>query len=100
MKQVAQRFGVALDTVAYLISLYGTRYWNVLKLIDEDSSLRVKLCTCSSAIRAQVAYAVKIEMALTNEDVYSRRLQLQYNDCISKQCRSSIDDVLKTYVVE
>jgi glycerol-3-phosphate dehydrogenase len=99
IKQIALRFGVSSETVAYLIGFYGTRYWDVLKLIDEDSSLRVKLCACSLAIRAQVAYAVKTEMACTFEDVYTRRLQLQYNDCLSDHCRQNVEDVLATYAV-
>jgi glycerol-3-phosphate dehydrogenase len=98
-KQVASRFGVSVEVVGHLKAFYGTRYWDVLKLIDEDSSLRVKLCDCSLAIRAQVAYAIKTEMACTIEDVFTRRLQLQYNDCVSKQCRKSVEDVVQTYVV-
>lgn len=99
IQQVTLRFGVAPETVNYLIGFYGIRFWDVLKLIDDDSSLRVKLCDCSPAIRAQVAYAVKVEMAQTFEDVWDRRLHLQYNDCLTRHCQKSIQDVLKTYVV-
>ncbi|MBF0490654.1 MAG: glycerol-3-phosphate dehydrogenase/oxidase [Candidatus Omnitrophica bacterium] len=98
IKQAALRFGVPSETVTYLIGLYGSRYWDVLKMIDDDSSLRVRLCECSVAIRAQVAYSVKVEMAQTFDDVYLRRLQLQYNDCPSRQCRHSVENVFKTYV--
>ncbi len=97
IKGAATRFGVEAQIVSYLISFYGSRYWDVLKLIDEDSSLRVKLCDCSLAIRAQVAYACKVEMAKTIDDVYTRRLELQYNDCSSHQCRKNVEDVFKTY---
>ena len=99
VKQVAARFGVSSETVNYLIGFYGVRYWDVLRLIDDDSSLRVKLCECSPAIRAQAAYAVKTEMACNVDDVYERRLQLQYSDCLSHHCRRSIEDVISTYVV-
>ena len=99
IKQVALRFSLPPETIAYLIKFYGSRYWDVLKLIDDDSSLRSKLCSCSLAIRAQVAYACKVEMAKTFEDIFSRRLQLQYNDCSTQECRKSIEDVLKSYAV-
>ncbi len=99
IKQTALRFGLGTEVVSYLMDFYGSRYEDVLKLIDGDSSLRVKLCDCSLAIRAQVAYACKVEMARTFDDVYIRRLQLQYNDCSSGGCRESIEDVLKTYAV-
>ncbi len=99
IKQVSTRFGVSPHVVSYLVEFYGSRYWDVLKLIDEDPSLRVKLCECSPAIRAQVAYSAKVEMAYTFEDIFNRRLQLQYQDCPTRHCRTSIEDVLKTYVV-
>ena len=97
LKQTAVRFGVEAQTVSYLTEFYGSRYRDVLKLIDDDSSLRVKLCDCSPAIRAQVAYSCKVEMAKTVEDVYTRRLELHYNDCPSQQCRKNVEDVFKTY---
>ncbi|MEI7997990.1 MAG: glycerol-3-phosphate dehydrogenase/oxidase [Candidatus Omnitrophota bacterium] len=99
IKQIALRFGLQAEVVAYLVGFYGSRYGDVLKLIDEDDSLRAKLCDCSPAIRAQVAYSYKVEMAKTVEDIFTRRLQLQYNDCPSGKCRKSIEDVLKSYVV-
>jgi glycerol-3-phosphate dehydrogenase len=99
LKQVVLRFGVPSDTVTYLMSLYGTRFWDVLKLIDKDSSLRVRLCDGSLAIRAQAAYSILVEMAQTVDDIFDRRLQLQYHDCPSQQCRKSIEDVFKTYAL-
>lgn len=97
MKHVALRFGVETEVVGYLMGLYGSRYLDVLKLLETDASLRARLCTCTSAIRAQVVYARQIEMARSVDDVFLRRLQLQYNDCPSCQCRKNIEDIFKTY---
>lgn len=97
IKQTASYFGVDRETVNYLISFYGSRYWDVLKLIDEDHSLRARLCVCSKAIRAQVVYAIKSEMAKTFDDIFIRRLELHYNDCQTHACRKSVEDVLKSY---
>jgi len=44
-----------------------------------------------------VAYARKVEMAQSVDDVFMRRLQLQYNDCTKCQCRKNIEDIFKTY---
>lgn len=97
VKQLTLRFGVAPDTVSYLISLYGSRYWDVLKLIDEDASLRVRIAEGFPAIRAQAAYALKTEKAVSAEDIYLRRLQLQYTDAPKERCLQSIEDVISTY---
>jgi len=99
IKQLALEFGVSTETISYLMGFYGSCYGDVLQLINEDSSLRGRLCQCSLAIRAQAAYACKVEMARTLEDVFERRLQLQYNECTTGQCRKSIEDILKIYAV-
>ncbi len=95
VREIALRFGVHPQTVSYLMGLYGSRYTDVLKLINDDDSLRGRLCTCSPAIRAQVVYAQDVEMARSVDDVFLRRLQLQYNDCPSRQCRQTIEEMLK-----
>jgi glycerol-3-phosphate dehydrogenase len=97
IKQLSKRYEMPSEIVAHLISVYGNKYSDVLKLIDQDASLRGKICTCSLTIRAQVFYSCKVEMARNFDDVFNRRLQLQYNDCSSNQCRKTIEDILKSY---
>jgi glycerol-3-phosphate dehydrogenase len=99
IQAISQRYHVSAETISYLRGLYGTRYTDVLAMTEMDHSLRAKLCSCSLAIRAQVAYACRVESARTMEDVYYRRLQLQYNDCPTRQCLRSIQDMYAAYLI-
>ena len=92
---VAQSFGIEEKVVHYLFEKYGTRYVDVLNLAERDPALKENLCDCSLAIKAQVVYAVKVEMAQTVEDVIARRLGLIYAPCSSERCRQYIQSCFK-----
>jgi len=94
-KAAAGHYSVGTDTVEHLMGVYGSRFADVLTLTRQDPSLKEKLCSCSPAIRAQVLYAVKVEMARTVEDVFERRLGLVYTDCPTRQCRLTIEEMLR-----
>lgn len=89
-EDAAKQYGCHLDIVRNLMGLYGVRYKDVLTLITENPALRESLCPCSSAIKAQVVYAIKAEMAVKEEDVTKRRLSLIYRPCQSGQCAKEI----------
>jgi len=91
---VGRRCELNSDVVQLLMDFYGTRYNDVLSLIDKDPSLKDPICSCSSVIRAQVVYAVETEMANTEEDIIERRLMLQFTDCQSGKCRKVIKEML------
>ena len=76
------------------MNFYGTRYKEVLALIQKEPGLKEPICTCSPAVRAQVVYAIKSEMACREEDIMSRRLSLIYRDCSQKKCLTEIRDLL------
>ena len=94
VKSAAGHYSVGTDTVEHLMGVYGSRFADVLALTQEDPSLKGKICSCSPAIRAQVIYAMKVEMARTVEDVFDRRLGLIYTDCPTRQCRAAIEEML------
>lgn len=96
VRSMAVHYGVDGQTVEYLMSVYGSRFEDVLNVTRTDPSLKGRLCACSLSIRAQVVYAVKDEMAVTVEDIYERRLGLNYNDCPSRQCRRAVEEILRT----
>ena len=56
------------------MEFYGTRYIDVLRLIQNNPALKEPLCACSPAIKAQVVYAIETEMAVKDEDIIKRRL--------------------------
>ncbi len=94
VKATALRYGVEPSIINHLMSVYGSRYEDVLFLCVDDPTLKERLCTCSLSIRAQVKYALQVEMAKTVDDIYIRRLGLSYHECSSRQCRMSIAHML------
>ena len=68
--------GLDQDVLEQLTSNYGTDCRNVLRYIESDASLKVRVASDSSVIRAQVIHAVREEMAQTLEDVVLRRTEL------------------------
>jgi len=64
-------------TAQHLVSKFGTAAQDVLALSSEDRSLADSIVEGYPAIRAEVIYAVRREMAATIEDVLARRIGLQ-----------------------
>ncbi|MBI5023798.1 MAG: glycerol-3-phosphate dehydrogenase/oxidase [Candidatus Omnitrophica bacterium] len=85
-RDVAGQKGLDVDVAKYLMEFYGTRYKDVLQLILNNPALKEPLCPCSPAIKAQVVYAIRTEMAVKDEDIIKRRLSLIYRPCRSGQC--------------
>lgn len=71
--QSAEDSGLSVETVAHLVSLYGSRFTQVLELARKDDRGRQPLCAHSRDILAQVWYAVGEESALTVSDFLLRR---------------------------
>jgi len=91
---VGQKYELDSDIVQSLMDFYGSRYGDVLSLIDKNPNLRDPICSCSLVIRAQIVYAVETEMANTEEDIIERRLMLQFTDCQNGECRKVIKELL------
>lgn len=87
-------FGISEATLNHLKSCYGRRYKNVLALIKDDTELAKPICEQSLAIRAQIVYAIKTEMAQTFDDIFIRRLNLDYCGAKENICRSIIQSFL------
>ncbi len=61
------------ETVRHLVSAYGTRYPEVLALAEGNQHLTEPLIPGLAYLKAEVAYAVRNEMAVTLEDVLNHR---------------------------
>ena len=61
------------DIVPYLVSMYGTRYLEVLRWVDHEPHYRERILPEEPWIPAQAAHAVEEEMALTLNDFLWRR---------------------------
>ncbi len=94
LEAAARRSGIEREVVQSLADLYGTRYKDVLKLVEKDPSLKEKVSVNPSVIKAQLVYSVQTEMARTAEDITDRRLSLSYRGPVSGSVRAAISAVL------
>ncbi len=92
---VAEKYNIEIETVRALFEKYGSRYNDVLRLIDDDSRLIERFCACNPFIKAQIAYSIKTEMAQTADDIISRRLSLHHLPCKTQNCRNIIQGFLQ-----
>jgi glycerol-3-phosphate dehydrogenase len=76
-KNLSRKTLISPDTARHLASKFGTAAESVLALSDEDRSLSGLIVEGYPAIRGEVIYAVREEMAATIEDVLARRIGLQ-----------------------
>ncbi|MDD5225781.1 MAG: glycerol-3-phosphate dehydrogenase/oxidase [Candidatus Omnitrophica bacterium] len=94
VEAVAKCWGLERGIVQSLMDLYGTRYKDVLKLIEKDPGLKEKVSESPPVIKAQLIYSVQTEMARTVEDITDRRLSLVFRGPVSVQTRAAISAVL------
>jgi glycerol-3-phosphate dehydrogenase len=94
VEAVARRSGLEPKVVQSLIDLYGTRYKNVLKLVESDPALKEKISDTPPVIKAQLVYSVEAEMARTLEDITDRRLSLVFQGPVSAQTLAAIRAIL------
>ena len=69
---------VSEPSARHLASKYGVNAARILDLISEDPELAQPLLPGLPQLRAQVVYAAREEMAVTVEDVLTRRIGLQF----------------------
>ena len=91
---VAARYGIEKEVVQSLMELYGSRYKNVLKLVERDTGLKEKVSEAPPVIKAQLVYSIEVEMARTVEDITDRRLSLIFRGPIPEKVISAIRSVL------
>src|SRR6201981_3246440 len=84
-KKLCLEYPVSEGTARHLAAKFGTASERVLKLTNEDPALLHTILPGGRAIRAEVVYAIRYEMASTIEDVLARRIGMQFyswSDCI------------------
>ena len=85
-------YGLEADQITYLISLYGTRFKDVIALSEKNSELKERLCPHNPDIKAQVVYALEHELAQKAEDVLLRRTGIGTSACLGLDC---VDQVVR-----
>jgi glycerol-3-phosphate dehydrogenase len=74
---LCRQYRVPEKTARHLASKFGTAAEKVLALASENSALLDPILEGRPAIKAEVVYAVRHEMAATIEDVLARRIGMQ-----------------------
>jgi len=95
-KKLCLEHAVSEGTARHLAAKFGTACGRVLELTAEDQVLLHTTLGGGRAIRAEVVYAVRYEMAATIEDLLSRRLGMQFyswSDCID--AAPMVDSLMK-----
>jgi glycerol-3-phosphate dehydrogenase len=75
-----QARGLSADIVEHLNLYYGSQALAVLDLIDQDAGLARRIVPDLPVVRAEVVYASRAEMALTLEDMLTRRTRIAIED--------------------
>ena len=84
-KKVCREYPVSEGTARHLTAKFGTASERVLELTTETPALLQTILVGGRAIRAEIVYAIRYEMARTIEDILARRLGMQFYswlDCI------------------
>ena len=76
-ERLSRRFGVSEGTARHLSSKFGTAAEKVVALRDENSALVEPILAGYPAIRAEIVYSARQEMASTIEDILARRIGLE-----------------------
>ncbi len=90
LQQAANKRGLSLDTVSHLASLYGSRFSQILDLLDINAKGAQRLCPHCQDILAQVQHAVEQEGALTLEDFLLRRSAVGLGPCQGLDALNSV----------
>jgi glycerol-3-phosphate dehydrogenase len=90
LQQAANKPGLSLDTVSHLASLYGSRFSQILDLLDINAKGAQRLCPHCQDILAQVQHAVEQEGAITLEDFLLRRSAVGLGPCQGLDALNSV----------
>ncbi len=91
---VAASAGLELAVVRSLMDIYGTRYKDVLSLVEKNPTLKEKISEKPPIIKAQLVYAIETEMAQKPEDILERRLSLTYRNSVFSPVLGAISSLM------
>jgi glycerol-3-phosphate dehydrogenase len=84
--RAARDLGVAADSAAQLMEVYGSLSAEVLALVESDRTLGERLCPHHPDIRAQILYALEREHAARLADIFLRRTAIGWSRCLGLSC--------------
>jgi len=87
---LAKEHGIGVETLDRLVSLYGSRYTEVLDYVKKDKRLRERICKTQPDIMAEVVHAIGKESALTLNDFMIRRSLIAFRECEGLDCCAKV----------
>jgi glycerol-3-phosphate dehydrogenase len=87
---LATEHGISVETLERLVSLYGSRYTEVLDYLKKDRRLEERICKTQPDIMAEVVHAIEKESALTLNDFMIRRSLIAFRQCEGLDCCSKV----------
>jgi len=90
LKSLAREYRIGTETVNHLVSLYGSRYREVLDYVKKDRRLRERICKTKPDIMAEVVHAIEKESALTLGDFMIRRSLIAFRRCEGLDCCTKV----------
>ena len=76
-RTLVAEFGISQSSAQHLSGKFGSRAAQVLALVREDAALAAPLADGLAPIKAEVVFCARCEMALSIEDILTRRIGLE-----------------------
>jgi glycerol-3-phosphate dehydrogenase len=87
-------YGLGSDVIQHLVYNYGLEYRQVLRYLDDDSTLGQTVRASSAVIKAEILHAVREEMAMKLTDVLFRRTELASPAYPGNACLQTCADLI------
>jgi glycerol-3-phosphate dehydrogenase len=87
---LAKENGISVETLDRLVSLYGSRYTEVLDYLRKDRRLGEQICKTHPDIMAEVVHAIEKESAATLTDFMIRRSLIAFRQCEGLDCCGNV----------
>ncbi|WP_455285019.1 FAD-dependent oxidoreductase [[Eubacterium] cellulosolvens] len=89
-RSVASEYGISAEVLNHLVSLYGSRYREVIDYAKKDRRLRERICKTNLDIMAEVVHSIEKESALTLTDFMLRRSLIGFRQCEGLDCCAKV----------
>lgn len=90
---LSEKYEIDKTIISFLFQYYGDNFTNVLKLIDNNNSLKEKISSQHYDIKAQIVYAIKNEKAKTLKDIIIRRTSIGTHEDLGYNCAEDIAEI-------
>lgn len=85
------------DTLARLLTRYGTGALRILRMIEAEPALAQRACPHHEVVLAELAYGITDEAACTLTDLLARRTAIAWSSCQGLDLVSVAADLLRRY---